>query len=523
MKFGLRISKALLLGAVTLLLTLLTVGRAQALPNEPDLKIGACPPNPTLRVSIPAGSSTGTLSAETYVTASGAPNVTWSVLASPAPTCTLVPGTSDTYTCAGLTVKVPLGNQPTATEKIVVSAGTATTTAQSLTVKVENTAAGGTIGSCTATLTFVATADPTAWGDPHLTTVDGTKYDFQSDGEFTALRDDKLEIQTRQTAVPTATVPITNPYTGITHCVAIYTAVAAKLGSTKVTLQPRRGTEPDPKSMELRVNKEVVTLGDTPLVLRSEGSGGTVDGTLTRHADGVIEMTDARGTQVVVTPQYWSSQKVWYLNLAVYGASASLGTLGRLADRSWLPALPDGSSLGPKPDSEAARYQVLYEKFADAWRVTGMTSLFDYAPGTTTADFTRDEWPRNHPASCAIQGQTSVQATTEPAAQQACAGVTNVKHRVDCVFDVMITGNTEFAKSYEIAERFKPRGTGWYTPPPTKETPLCPSPCPSPCPACGSGGGDGNSCPWCCPILIAIGILQLLLLAYLVIRSRSKP
>ena len=42
-------------------------------------------------------------------------------------------------------------------------------------------------------------------GDPHIRTVDGVNYDFQSAGEFVLLRDENLEIQTRQ--IPVATPP----------------------------------------------------------------------------------------------------------------------------------------------------------------------------------------------------------------------------------------------------------------------------------------------------------------------------
>ena len=42
-------------------------------------------------------------------------------------------------------------------------------------------------------------------GDPHISTVDGTYYDFQAAGEFTLLRDTAgFEVQVRQTPVPTA-------------------------------------------------------------------------------------------------------------------------------------------------------------------------------------------------------------------------------------------------------------------------------------------------------------------------------
>ena len=78
--------------------------------------------------------------------------------------------------------------------------------------------------------------------------MDGVHYDFQSAGEFTALGEDGFVVQTRQSPVPTATVPITNAYTGIAHCVAIYTAVAAKLGTSRVTVQPSPGRGARPSS-----------------------------------------------------------------------------------------------------------------------------------------------------------------------------------------------------------------------------------------------------------------------------------
>src|SRR5262249_55990190 len=63
-------------------------------------------------------------------------------------------------------------------------------------------------------------------GDPHLTTMDGVHYDFQSAGEFVALRDGNgFEIQTRQTAVST-TSEFPDTYTGLPVCVSINTAVA---------------------------------------------------------------------------------------------------------------------------------------------------------------------------------------------------------------------------------------------------------------------------------------------------------
>lgn len=428
-------------------------------------------------------------------------------------------GGTGPFTCAGLTVTVPppdVIHSPAAADGKTTITGTASSTeGDQDQFSIRTVDAADTNRSCRGTYLFRVTAAGGGWGDPHLTTVDGVHYDFQSAGEFTALREDELEIQTRQSAVPTATVPITNEYTGITHCVAVYTAVAARVGSSRVTLQPNPNVEESRKGMELRVNGKLVQLTDAGITLNANGespgaAAGGIDGHVKKAADGAIEIVDARGTQLVVTPQYWNGPNVWYLNVNVYQTSATQGTFGAIPEGSWIPALPDGSSLGPKPDSVDQRYEDLYEKFADAWRVTDSTSLFDYAAGTNTATFTLEEWPRNNPQSCDIQGQTSVQPATEAVAQAACAAVNDPVQKADCVFDVMVTGHEGFGRSYEIMQAFKPIGTGtWYSPAPPKHD--------------GGGGGGPGGLPELFKKWWWVILLLILLILFLLFRKKSSP
>lgn len=337
--------------------------------------------------------------------------------------------------------------------------------------------------TCTQTYNLRGTSDGGGWGDPHITTVDGVDYDFQSAGEFIALRDGGIEIQTRQTPVPTTSIPGANAYTGLASCVSIYTAIAARVGKHRVSYQQ---SSTNAEVMELRVDGKLVNLGaeginleSKPIIARPPGgvvipNPGSIhpepivahppvgvvtpkiDGRIVKAATGDgIEIHYTDGTKVVVTQSWWSSQQMWYLNVDAFETTATEGVMGRIAKGSWLPALADGSSVGPKPSSVHDRYTALYEKFADSWRLTDSTSLFDYEPGTSTKSFTLADWPRESPTSCAIGGQQSVKPVSAAVANKQCSAIVDKKAKANCVFDVAATGYNGFAKTYLIQEKLR--------------------------------------------------------------------
>jgi hypothetical protein len=131
----------------------------------------------------------------------------------------------------------------------------------------------------------------------------------------------------------------------------------------------------------------------------------------------------------------------------------SLGGIGGpIANGSWLPALPNGASPGPMPGPLQDRYDTLYGKFADAWRVTDKDSLFDYAPGTSTGTFTLKGWPKQNPP-CVVPNTKPVEPASEAVAEQACRRVWGKNTHADCVFDVRATGNAGFATIYLDTQR----------------------------------------------------------------------
>lgn len=95
-------------------------------------------------------------------------------------------------------------------------------------------------------------------------------------------------------------------------------------------------------------------------------------------------------------------------------ATGVVRSWGAISADSWLPLLPTGASVGAMPASQQERHDVLYQTFAEAWRVTDETSLFVYEPGSSTKTVIDRDWPapgratgdagtRTHYAECSLQ------------------------------------------------------------------------------------------------------------------------
>lgn len=290
-------------------------------------------------------------------------------------------------------------------------------------------------------------------GDPHIHTVDGKSYDFQAAGEFIALRDrDGLEVQTRQTPVLTAN-PIEDSYTGLKSCVSLNTAVAARVGTHRVSYQPG----PEGSQFQFYVDGK-------PLRLTTHGfnlDGHHVSGF---DAGGVmaLRVDYSHHAVLIATPLVWAD--MWYLNISISRTQADEGLMGPIPENTWLPLLPSGASVGPMPGSLNERYITLYKIFADAWRVTDNSSLFVYEQGTSTSTFTDKDWPAGNPP-CELKPQFEIPGWVIPQgmdieeARQICAIVTDEALNRDCVFDVATTGDAGFAKAYVITQEIRQRSS----------------------------------------------------------------
>jgi hypothetical protein len=282
-------------------------------------------------------------------------------------------------------------------------------------------------------------------GDPHIITYNDIHYDFQAAGEFTALRGDSgTELQTRHTPVSTAVLPVANAYTGLASCVSLTTAFAARVGTHRATYQPKPLSRGEPGDLQLRIDGALTSVG-------SAGINLTGGGRIVRTADGSgIEIFFPDQTHVIVTSNFWVAHSLWYLNVDVVHTPARDGLFGAVLGGNWLPLLPNGTGLGPKPASLHQRYVQLNQTFANAWRVTNGTSLFDYGAGESTGTYTVTGWPPENVNTCIVPA--SKLPPTKPldrkVAETVCRRVTDKGMNVQCVFDVTYMGEKSFADGY---------------------------------------------------------------------------
>ena len=275
---------------------------------------------------------------------------------------------------------------------------------------------------------------PSSNGDPHLRTVDGIAYDFQAAGEFTLIRtpDGSVEVQVRQ-----------EPASGVElGSVSNNTALALRLDGRRVAIYAT------PSGLELRIDGVSQTSVDSIEL----GAGR-----LQRHAEGIeIELPD--GTVL------WALSRAPYgINVLVDPSPAliegGVGLIGRSAPGLGVPRLPDGSAL-PKPLDRHEAYTSLYGRFADAWRLTAATTLFDYDADKTTASYTLRDYP-TEPRVATFHDLDPAQVAT---GREACADVTDTELRDQCAFDVVVTGDPGYVRPYVVVQAVTQQGTAALAP-----------------------------------------------------------
>jgi Ca2+-binding RTX toxin-like protein len=250
---------------------------------------------------------------------------------------------------------------------------------------------------------------PVLRGDPHLVTLDGLACDFQAVGEFVAMQSadgTDVAVQIRTTAVGDLASNIT--------------AVAVLIDGHRVTITA--GAE-----ATLRVGGVATTVPDDVGVLPI-GSG------FVEYDGSTYTLTDPGGAGMIVQPVAGRLDLVLTVDPAYAGAL--YGLLGNFnGDPTDDLALADGTVL-----TQPVSFADLYGAYADSWRVTEATSLFDYDAGESTATLTDRAFPRQIVTLDMLPEEVVTRAT----ALVDEAGISEPALRAAAILDLALTGDTSY-------------------------------------------------------------------------------
>jgi hypothetical protein len=231
------------------------------------------------------------------------------------------------------------------------------------------------------------------YGDPHLSSFDGASYSFQTVGEFVLMRSasQNMEIQARQQ-------PQSDDF-------SLNTALAMNVGGDRICIYANE--KPD------NISNCALRLNGSPLYITSSvyylPHGGTI-----RYSMNDYVVTWPTGEVATIDVRRSSQMNFLNVSVQVYPCAQNdlEGLLGNangsqnddfdVRGNTNRPAYMAFSSFGSSQmqqasnDMEKEYLAFLARDYARQFRVTPITSLFDYGIGQSTFTYTDESFPRVH-------------------------------------------------------------------------------------------------------------------------------
>lgn len=281
--------------------------------------------------------------------------------------------------------------------------------------------------------TFCSRTLGRSYGDPHLKSYDRATYSFQTVGEFVLSKNTNgmFEVQTRQRAQD--------------ENFSLNAAVAMNIAGDRLCFYAAEKPD-DIQQTPLRLNGQPIQLQGRSYylphggVIRLDGRNYTI-----AWPTGETTVIDVRssGTRgfVNVTVGIFDCDRNQYEGLLGnnngfsdddFNSRTNMPRPNNIAALSVASAYAfdarEASQVNSFAEQEFQAY--LAKNFAEDWRVTDNTTLFDYRPGTTTASFTDRSFPRVHMNISQMNAQSREQA------RQRCAQMgVPADEMGGCIFD----------------------------------------------------------------------------------------
>lgn len=276
--------------------------------------------------------------------------------------------------------------------------------------------------------------------DPHLTTLDGLKYDFSCAGEFILCKTNirGFEIQIRQK-------PLGKDVAG-------NKAIALNVFGDTICFYTEDFPD-DYKKIRLRINGKPFENKQIPKKLRNNKGNIVFDNNQTYIVKWIT------GEKAII--KYYNNNLIdIYLYVPYSTISIYEGLLGSYnrnqeddikinggkiigKEKKYFDAiLKNTASDGMAGDVYEKYQKKLHQDFGNSWRVKKSNSLFGYPAGTSTDNFTDLNFPENH------EPLKNISASQKENAKKKClqAGVGNAEMH-QCIYDFAQTGDDTFIKS----------------------------------------------------------------------------
>jgi len=272
-----------------------------------------------------------------------------------------------------------------------------------------------------------------SYGDPHLKSYDRATYSFQTVGEFVLSKNTNglFEVQTRQRAQD--------------ENFSLNAAVAMNIAGDRLCFYAVDKPD-DIQQTPLRLNGQPIQLQGRSYylphggVIRLDGRNYTIAWPTGETTVIDVRSSGARGF-VNVTVGIFACDRNQYEGLLGnnngfseddFNSRTNMPRPNNIAALSIASAYAldsrEAAQINTFAEQEFQAY--LAKNFAEDWRVTDLTTLFDYRPGTTTAFFTDRSFPRIHMNISQMNAQSREQA------RQRCAQMgVPADEMGGCIFD----------------------------------------------------------------------------------------
>ncbi len=239
---------------------------------------------------------------------------------------------------------------------------------------------------------FCSTVTGRSYGDPHLSSFDKATYSFQTVGEFVVSKssNNNFEVQSRQS-------PQSNTF-------SLNTAIAMNVGGDRLCYYANE--KPDNNFSSWRLEGQPLQLNGRTYFLPHGGTISLVGRYYTiawpTGESVILESRSSEFSFVNLTIQIFSCDQGNFEGLLGNANGIMEDDFSGRNNNRQRPAYASFSSFGnpmlqqASVAAEREYLNFLSRDFADDWRVTEQTSLFDYGIGQSTFTFTDRSFPKEH-------------------------------------------------------------------------------------------------------------------------------